>query len=175
MVDVGQTAPDFIAPAVVDGEAELLELFAEIRSRDAIVLVFFPADFVPATTAELCAVNDAGWHGRPDLSVIGLSGDSLFSHAAYADRYGLGFPLVADFHGGIADTYDLLLADWEGHSDIPARATLVLDGDWTVRTIETADEPLDTVTPAPVERATATLRNMGVQVEKPEVSYGEFQ
>jgi len=175
MVTEGQTAPDFIAPAVVDGEAELLELFAELRDREAIVLLFFPADFVPASTAELCAVRDAGWHGRPELSVIGLSGDSLFSHAAYADRYGLPFPLVSDFHGGVADTYDLLRTDWEGHSDIPARATLVLDGDWEVRTIETVDDALDPAKPAPVERATATLRDLEIPVDSPEVTYDEFQ
>lgn len=170
MVTTGQKAPDFITPAVVDGEVHMLELFAQLREHDAVVLVFEPADFVPTGTAELRAVREAGWHEHPDVLVVGLTGDSLYSHFAYADQYDLPFPLVSDFHGGIAESYDLLLEEWEGHSAIPARATVVLDGDWTVRAIEQV-EPLDSRSPAPVERATETLRELGLDVARPDVRY----
>lgn len=171
MVTTGQTAPDFIAPAVVDGRAELFELFAEIRDLDAVVLLFIPADFVPACTAELNAVRDANWNERPGLGVIGISGDSLFSHAAYADQFDLPFPLVSDFHGGIAETYDLLAEKWEGHSRIGRRATVVVDSDWEVRAVETVNNALAEVTPAPVARVTETLHRLGVSVERPTVAY----
>lgn len=171
MVTIGQKAPDFIAPAATGPEARMVELFAEIREVEVVVLLFYPADFVPTCTAELLAVRDAGWHDHPECRVFGLSGDSLFSHAAYADRYALPFPLVSDFHGGIADSYNLLEPEWEGHHDIPGRATVVIDDDWSVAAIERAD-PLETDSPAPVERAHTTLVECTHSLEQPVVDYG---
>ena len=170
MVAPGQKAPDFIRPAVVDGEVQMLELFAELREQAVVVLVFQPAAFVPTGTAELRAVREANWHDHPNLLVVGVTGDSLYSHFAYATQYDLSFPLVSDFHGGVADSYDLLLADWEGHSNIPGRATVVVGGDWTVRATERVD-PLDTGSPPPLERVTDAVRGLGPEVAQPDVRY----
>jgi len=168
MVRVGQQAPDFVAPTLFGEQGGMLELFAEIRKHDAVVLLFAPADFVPACTAEFAAVRDAGWHDTPNLAVVGLTGDSLFSHAAYADQHDIPFPLVSDFHANVAQQYDLVLGEWEGHRHIPARATVVIDGDWEVRALERAD-PLSTDSPAPVEHATESLQDMGINVGQPDV------
>ncbi|SDF11297.1 Peroxiredoxin [Halorubrum xinjiangense] len=175
MIDTGVTAPDFIAPAVAGGAAAELELFRLVDGHEAVVCCFAPATFVPACTAEFAAVRDAGWDDRDDLAVVALTGDSLYAGFAYADRFDLPFPVVADFHGGVAESYDLLAESWEGHSDIPRRATLVIDGDWTVRFAAATDDPLDRADPAPVERATETLRALGVDVDRPRVDYdGEW-
>jgi len=170
MVAVGQKAPDFVAPALFDGAGGALELFASVREHEAVVLLFAPADFVPACTAEFVALRDAGWHTHPDLAVVGLTGDSLFSHAAYADQYDLPFPLVSDFHAGVADQYDLVLEEWEGHTRIPARATLVIDGDWEMRALERA-APRAHASPAPVELAADALTDVGLDVDEPAVGY----
>lgn len=171
MVTVGDSAPDFIATALEDGEGITLELFREVQAHDATVLYFYPADFVPECTAELCAIRDAGWFGDNGLAVIGLSGDSLFSHAAYTAEYDLDLPLVSDFHGGVAESYDLLADDWEGHSHIPERAAVVIDSDWEIRAVEREVEPLAWASPAPVERAHEHIQAAGVDVARPEVSY----
>jgi len=168
MVTTGQKAPDFAGAAVQDGEAHGLELFGAVDSHDAVVLVFEPADFVPACTAELCAVRDANWHATPGLSVVALTGDSLFSHAAYADQYGFSFPLVADFHATIADSYGLCLDEWESHSHVPGRATVVIDADWTVRAVESVP-PLSDASPAPVERVATTVQELGLDATAPVV------
>lgn len=172
MVTRGEKAPDFIATALVDGEGVTLELFREVEAHDAVVLYFYPADFVPECTAELRAVENARWADAGGLSVVGISADSLFSHAAYADRYDLSMPLVSDFHGSVAETYDLLAQQWEGHSHIPERAAVVVDGDWEILAVERAD-PLARESPAPVERVGETLQSAGFDVALPEVSYEE--
>ena len=171
MVTVGQKAPDFIAPALAAGEGVVVELFKQIRTSSAVVLYFYPADFVPECTAELRAIRDAGWHTHDDLTVIGLSGDSLFSHAAYARQESLPFILVSDFHGGIAESYDLLAEEWEGHSHIPERAAVVIGGDWEVLAVEGVSNPLKWADPAPVERLETALESAGVAVELPAVRY----
>ena len=171
MIDIGVTAPDFIAPAVAGGTPTELGLFRLVEAHDAVACCFAPATFVPACTAEFAAVRDAGWADRDDLAVVALTGDSLYAGFAYADRFDLPFPVVADFHGGVAESYDLLADSWEGHSEIPRRATLVIDGDWTVRFAAATDDPLDRADPAPVERATEALREVGVDVDRPRVDY----
>ena len=171
MIDIGVKAPDFIAPAVTDGAGAELELYRLVDRHDAVALCFAPANFVPTCTAAFAAVRDAGWHDHEDLAVVALTGDSLFSGFAYADRFDLPFPVVADFHGGVADSYDLLAESWEGHSEIPRRATVVIDGDWTVRFAEATTDALDRPAPSPVQNATATLRELGIDVDRPRVNY----
>ncbi|QAU13536.1 redoxin domain-containing protein [Halorubrum sp. BOL3-1] len=171
MIDVGDTAPDFIAPAVAGGTATELELFRLVEAHEAVVLAFAPATFVPTCTAAFAAVRDAGWRDRDDLAVVALTGDSLYAGFAYADRFGLPFPIVSDFHGGVAASYDLLAESWEGHSEIPRRATVVIDGGWTVRFADAAAAALDRADPSPVRNATAALREMGLDVDRPRVDY----
>lgn len=171
MVRLGQKAPDFIAPALVGGEGTMFELVREHQQNDAMVLYFAPGDFVPECTAELVAIRDAGWQSVPHLGVVVLSGDTLFSHAAYVEQYDIPFPFVSDFHGSVADSYGLLADEWEGHRGIPQRAAVVVDGDWTVESIDTVENPLERVTHAPVERAGETLQSLGVEVNHPTVEY----
>lgn len=170
MVSVGETAPDFIAPAVTGGAAAELELFRLIEDSEAVVLAFYPVDFVPTCTAELSALERADWTSREDLAVVGVGADSLYAHAAYADRFGLSMPLVSDWTGSVADSYELLVDEWDAHTNVPARATVVVDGDWTVRSRERAD-PLARASPAPVESAAETLRDLGLDVDRPAVDY----
>ena len=184
MIGVGDTAPDFIAPAVApdpDGggtegrAATELELFRLVEAHDAVVLCLAPATFVPACTAEFAAVRDAGWADRADLAVVALTGDSLYAAFAYADRFDLPFHVVADFHGGVAESYDLLADSWEGHSEIPRRATVVIDGDWTVRFAEATADALDRADPAPAQRAAEALHEIGIDAARPRMDYdGEW-
>jgi hypothetical protein len=63
--------------------------------------------------------------------VCGVSVDSRFAHAAWADQLGgISLPLIPDFHpkGEIADSFGVYLPD-KGHTD---RATIILDAAGTV-------------------------------------------
>jgi len=64
--------------------------------------------------------------------VLGVSVDSRFSHAAWADSLGgVTFPLLADFHpkGEVSKAFGVWLDD-KGISD---RATVIIDKDGVVR------------------------------------------
>ncbi|GAB3418819.1 hypothetical protein GCM10027435_19430 [Haloparvum alkalitolerans] len=171
MVTVGNKAPDFIAPAVADGTAVEFELFRRVEASEAVLIYFYPADFVPTCTAELCGMRDAGWAAVDGLSVVGVRGDSLYAGVAYADRFELPFPLAMDESGRVAASYGLLADAWEGHTDVPRRAAVVVDGDWTVRFREAAGDALDRPAPGPVQNATATLRELGLDADRPRVNY----
>lgn len=171
MLEPGQVAPDFILPGVDDGVGDTYDLVGFVESHRAVVLLFYPADFVPTCTADLVAVQRAGWPDRLDLAVVGISGDSIYAHAAYAEEYGLAFPLLSDFHGGAAESFDLLAESWEGHDAIPMRAAVVIDDEWIIRTVETAD-PLAEVSPAPVEAVANELEaTIDSTLPYPDVKY----
>jgi peroxiredoxin len=64
--------------------------------------------------------------------VLGLSVDSVYAHAAFAEQLGgLDFPLLADFHpkGEVAQAYGLWRAD-RGYS---RRAIVIVDPSGIVR------------------------------------------
>ena len=74
-----------------------------------LVLYFYPKDDTPGCTKEAC-------HFRDDLfkleqlgaKVVGISVDSSDSHAKFAEKYQLPFPLLADSTGKVADSYGAL-------------------------------------------------------------------
>lgn len=72
------------------------------------VLYFYPRDDTPGCTTEaeqfdteLETYRDAG------VAVYGVSTDDVDSHEAFADKYDLGFDLLADPDAEIADAFDV--------------------------------------------------------------------
>lgn len=159
MISVGQKAPDFSLPGVVGREPAVYDLHREIE-RGAVLLLFFPADFMPVCTDELRAVARAGWHGREGLSVWGLSGDSIFSHAAFAEEHGLSFPLLADFHGSVADAYGVRYDDWQVHGPAPMRAVVLVDPDWNVSYSWSVEDAFAIPDPSPYAEVTTVLEEV---------------
>ncbi len=92
MVDVGERAPDFALP---DQEGRLHRL-SEYKGR-WVVLYFYPKDDTPGCTKEACSFRDE--KGRLEALgavVLGVSADDVESHKAFAEKYHLNFPLLAD-------------------------------------------------------------------------------
>ncbi|MFN8150721.1 MAG: redoxin domain-containing protein [Solirubrobacterales bacterium] len=121
MIAAGARAPDFTLPDQ-DGNDVSLGDFAGSR----LVLAFYPLDFSPVCTDQLSVYQEVlGEIEAQDASLVGISVDSSFCHAAFRDRLGLTFPLLADFHpkGAVCDAYGALIAE-RGH----ANRSLVLVG-----------------------------------------------
>ena len=106
-LDVGQTAPDFVLPDQ-DGKTRKL---AEWRGK-WLVLYFYPKNDTPGCTTEACNFRD-DWLLLQELGaeVVGVSVDTSASHAAFAQKYKLPFPLLADAQGEVATRYGAL-SDW---------------------------------------------------------------
>jgi peroxiredoxin Q/BCP len=75
-----------------------------------VVLYFYPKDDTPGCTQEACAFRD-DLHKLAALGaqVIGVSVDDTGSHAEFAKKYHLPFPLLADKDGKTAEQYGALL------------------------------------------------------------------
>lgn len=99
---VGDPAPDFAAPAHT-GETVSR---AQFRGKQAVVLYFYPKDDTPGCTREACAFRDA-WAAlqKAGVAVLGVSTDPVKSHAKFAEKYQLPFPLLADEDRKIVTAY----------------------------------------------------------------------
>ena len=104
---VGQPAPDFSLPDQ-NGKMRTLEDF---RGK-WLALYFYVKDDTPGCTEQACKFRD-DIHELTDLGVqvVGVSVDDSASHANFAKKYNLPFPLLADSKGEIAARYDSLRGD----------------------------------------------------------------
>lgn len=75
-----------------------------------LVLYFYPRDDTPGCTKEACRFrDDIGLLGDLDAAVVGVSVDDTESHAEFARKYALPFPLLSDPGGKTAAAYGSLL------------------------------------------------------------------
>ena len=106
--EVGETAPDFTLPyatadtIVFDG-VTLSDFFGE----KPVVLAFYPADFSPGCTTELCNIRDNfSAFNNLDAEVLGISSDGVFAHQAWINQENFQFKLLSDKHFKVGKMYE---------------------------------------------------------------------
>ncbi|MFZ4516588.1 MAG: peroxiredoxin [Acidimicrobiia bacterium] len=121
--NIGDLAPEFTLPGTGDRQYSL----SEYRGRK-VVLAFYPGDFTPACTAQLCSYRDA-WADLEGLDaiVLGISTQDVESHERFTEKHKFPFPLLADTDKAIAKAYGVV-----GPLGV-RRAVFVLDGNGIVR------------------------------------------
>ena len=98
---VGDKAPEFSGRS---GQTEIRS--ADYLGKKNVVLFFYPKDFSPGCTAEACSFRDAYEEFRgKDTEIIGVSMDSDESHLRFAEKHALGYPLLADPSGVLAERF----------------------------------------------------------------------
>lgn len=102
MLDVGSEAPDFELEDQ-DGSTHRL---SDNRGR-WVVLYFYPKDDTPGCTKEACGFRDR-LDALDDLNavVFGVSADDRKSHARFAQKHALTFPLLVDPEKHVLEAYD---------------------------------------------------------------------
>lgn len=92
MLKVGDLAPDFI---LEDKDGNKISL-SNFKGKK-VILYFYPKDNTPGCTRQACAFA-AAYAGflEKDVAVIGISKDSVSSHAKFAEKYSLPFTLLSD-------------------------------------------------------------------------------
>lgn len=62
-----------------------------------VLLYFYPKDDTPGCTSEACSMRDNLTHfSKQNVQVIGVSTDNTASHAKFAKKFELTFPILAD-------------------------------------------------------------------------------
>ena len=103
--EVGKPAPDFKLPDQ-NGKLHALQ---DYRGK-WLVLYFYPKDDTPGCTQEACAFrDDLQQISELGAQVVGVSVDDSASHAEFAKKYNLPFPLLADKTTETAARYGALM------------------------------------------------------------------
>jgi len=166
-IDSGMTedAPDFELPGIVDESVETYRLSDTVTDEQAILLLFYPFDFSPVCTTELCAIRDAEWFEfTPGVSVWAISGDSVYAHRTFSEEYNLNFPLLSDFDGSVAEEYEVCYETHEEHARVPKRAVFVIDGNQQIRYTWSTDNAYEKPDFAPVKKAVDELESIDEQL-----------
>jgi peroxiredoxin Q/BCP len=101
MLEKGDLAPDF---TLQDQHGDPVSL-SKLRGRK-VILYFYPKADTPGCTAQACGVRDhRGEYEKVDAVVLGVSPDPVKNVAKFDQKYGLGFPLLADADQLVAEEY----------------------------------------------------------------------
>jgi peroxiredoxin Q/BCP len=97
----GGPAPDFTLESDTGAEVTL----SELRGKP-VVLYFYPKDNTSGCTTQACGIRDA-WADfeRAGAVVLGVSPDTVDSHAGFKRDYELPFTLLADPDHKVAEAY----------------------------------------------------------------------
>ena len=101
MLKPGDKAPDF---SLLDQHGNTLQL-RDFRGR-SVLAYFYPKADTPGCTTQACGVRDhQASYSEAGAIVLGVSPDPVKRVAKFDDKYGLGFPLLADEDHAVAETY----------------------------------------------------------------------
>ncbi|MEK6710533.1 MAG: redoxin domain-containing protein, partial [Nitrospinota bacterium] len=99
-------------------------------------------DFSPVCSEQLPAYQaQKDKFAQADCEVLGISADSPFAHAAWAEKFGIEFPLLSDFFSGKKTIQAYGLLHERGMSN---RAVVLIDKQGKIAHLE--------VTPSPPEK-----------------------
>jgi peroxiredoxin Q/BCP len=91
-----------------------------------LVLYFYPKDFTPGCTTEVCAFrDDIVALRKAGAEVVGVSLDDVASHADFAKKYHVPFPLLSDADQDAAKRYGVLAQ--HGDMTYARRETFLID------------------------------------------------
>ncbi len=132
MLAVGARAPEFTLPDEDGRDTSLTALL----NHGPLVLFFYPADFTPGCTKEVCMIRDL--HSElvaRGLNVAGISPQGAESHRGFRAKHNLPFRLLSDSHKAVIAMYEV-----RGPLNIGVRrATYLIDPSRHVRDAVLAD------------------------------------
>ncbi len=100
-LNAGDRAPHFTLP---DQRGKRHKL-SSYRGK-WVLLYFYPKDDTPGCTKEACALRDhMAAFEKLNVAILGVSVDPIKSHARFAEKYKLPFPLLSDENKQVVNLY----------------------------------------------------------------------
>ena len=126
----GTKAPEFSAPVTPDQKLSL----SDLKGR-RVILAFYPADWSGGCTKEVCTLRDTFAElSKLNATVLGVSGDYVFSHQEWAKHHNLPFPLLSDHDHRVAKAYDSYMEQYGFNK----RTVYLIDKEGVVRYVNLA-------------------------------------
>jgi len=145
-IKVGDNAPDFtLVTMTSDGPA--LFTLSDALKESKVVLLFVPMAFTSVCTDQFCDVSQGltAYEGL-GAKVIGISGDSPFAQAAWAEKEGISLTLLSDYEHEVTEAYGVAYEQFLPDKNlimggVPKRSAIVIDQDAKVLYAEVNDNP----------------------------------
>ena len=151
MLQLNTEAPDFTAKT---SDNSLFTLSA-YRNDNHVALFFYPKDFSPSCTRQVCQFRDSYDTLRTyNCQLVGISYDAPEKHAAFIRTYNLPYRLISDIDKSIAGLYEVMR--FGGFLSFIKRVTYVIDMKGIIRNVIHREY---NVTPH-VELVMETIRNL---------------
>jgi len=138
-VQEGRKAPDFTLADDAGNKVKLSSL-----RGSPVVLYFYPRDDTPGCTKEACGFRDAKSKlTRAGVKVLGVSPDTVASHAKFREKFSLNFPLLADPEHKVAEKYGAWREKTRfGKTSMGIqRSTFIIDAEGVVRKVWKSAKP----------------------------------
>jgi peroxiredoxin Q/BCP len=106
--DVGRRAPDFSLPWASKDSVGPIESPYQLASDrgKTVVIAFYPGDFTQSSTAEMRTLaQQYDSLAGPDVVLVAISRDSVFTHRRFAQSLNLPFRLLSDPDQRISKQY----------------------------------------------------------------------
>lgn len=101
-MDIGDTAPAF----TLDDETGTPRSLDRLLEEGPVVLFFYPLAMSAGCTAEACHFRDLVAEFQAlGATPVGISHDSVERQAAFAAKHTLGYPLLSDPDGEVAEIF----------------------------------------------------------------------
>jgi peroxiredoxin Q/BCP len=121
---VGDPGPDFVLAGTGGVDYHLADYLGR-----SVLLVFYPQDNSPVCILQLRNYSEGlATFADVGAQVIGISPQSVASHEAFAERYDVRFPLLADTDKAVGQSYGIL-----GPLGFYRRSVFVLDAAGIIR------------------------------------------
>jgi peroxiredoxin Q/BCP len=141
-LSAGDAAPSFTLQDQSDSPVAL----SDFKGRKVLVY-FYPKADTPGCTTQACGLRDV-LSQIGDTAVLGISPDKPAKQAKFDQKYGLGFPLLADEDHAVAEAFGV----WTEKSMYGRkymgieRSAFLIDGDGRLEQVWYKISPKDTPT-----------------------------
>ena len=141
----GQAASDLMASYLTPPDANGRRQKKEVRlsasiGQNNVVLAFFPTAFSPGCTREMAKYQEtSGQFNANNTVILGISVDSTWANAAFAEKLGVQFPMLSDAKRNISRAYGV----FDEQNIIARRTTFVIDREGIVQQVFMAQEAFD--------------------------------
>lgn len=120
-ITIGNSIPMFTLP---DQHGNNFDIH-EVLGKKNLVIYFYPKDDTPGCTREACSFRDQfDDFAEMDALVIGISGQSVESHLAFANKHRLNYTLLSDEDNQIRKMFGV---PTNLFGLLPGRVTYVVD------------------------------------------------
>lgn len=162
IIEIGQKAPDFELKGFHNGDVDMYRL-SDFPDSGWVLLTFYAFDFNPICTEGMCSLRDTEflWF-EGELTLLGVSGDGIYSHEQFATEHNINYPLLSDTNKEVAEQYGVVRKEYDGMKEVHQRTVLLIDDEQVVRFVAavSADSPEDIDLSSVVE-ALREMRTLG--------------